>query len=60
MVVFKKSSTLWFLKNVMAGQKIICVENGLNIGKRDSGLDLKMKDINILLSALKNLRIIQF
>ena len=43
----KENSTLW-------------VENGLNIGNRASGLDLNMKDINILLSAFKNLEIIQF
>ena len=44
----------------MAGKKIVWVENGLNIGNRDSGLDLNMKDMDILLSALKSLEIIQF
>ena len=51
---------LWFQKNVMAGKKIVWVENGLNIGNRASGLGLNIKDMDVLLSALKNLEIIQF
>ena len=54
------SFTLWFQKNVMAGKKIVWVENGLNIGNRASGLGLNIKDMDVLLSALKNLEIIQF
>ena len=44
----------------MAGKKIVWVENGLNIGNRASGLGLNIKDMDVLLSALKNLEIIQF
>ena len=53
-------TTLWFQKNVMAGKKLLWVENGLNIGNRASGLGLNIKDMDVLLSALKNLEIIQF
>ena len=44
----------------MAGKKIVWVENGFNIGSRDSGLDLIIKVTDIMLSASKNLEIIQF
>ena len=44
----------------MAGKKIVWVENGLNIGSKDSGLGLIIKVMDILLSASKNLEIIQF
>ena len=47
-------TTLWFQKNVMAGKKLLWVENGLNIGNRASGLDRNLKDMDVLLSALKN------
>ena len=36
------------------------LENGLNIGDRASGLGLNIKGMDILLSALKKLEIIQF
>ena len=52
--------TIWFQKNVMAGKKIVWVENGLNIGNRASGLGLNIKDVDVLLSALKKLEIIQY
>ena len=45
---------------VMTGKKIVWVENGLNIGNRASGLGLNIKDMDVLLSAFKNLEIIQF
>ena len=51
-------STLWFQKRVMAVKKIVWMENGLNIGSRDSGLGLTKKAMVILLSASKNLEII--
>ena len=54
------SHTLWFQKNVLAGKKIVWVENGLNIGNRASGLGLNIKDMDVLLSALKKLETIQF
>ena len=44
----------------MAGKKTVWVENGLNIGSRDSDLGLFIKVMDILLSASKNLEIIQF
>ena len=44
----------------MAGKKIVWVENGLNIGNRASGLGLNIKDMDVLLSALKKLETIQF
>ena len=44
----------------MAGKKIVWVENGLNIGIRDSSLGLIIKVMDILLSDSKNLEIIQF
>ena len=45
----------------MAGKKIVLVvENGLNIGNRASSLGLIIKDMDVLLSVLKNLEIIQF
>ena len=44
----------------MVGKKIVWVENGLNIGSRDSGLGFIIKVRDILLSASKNLEIIQF
>ena len=44
----------------MAGKKIVWVENGLNIGNRASGLGLNIKDMDVLLSALNFLEIIQF
>ena len=56
----KINRTLWFQKNVMAGEKIVWMENCLNICNRASGLDLSMKIMDILLSASKNLEIIQF
>ena len=43
----------------MAGKKIVWVANGLNIGNRVSGLVLNIKDMVVLLSALKKLEIIQ-
>ena len=52
--------TLWFQKNVMAGKKIVWVENGLNIGNRASGLGLSIKDMDVLLSALNFFEIIKF
>ena len=52
--------TLWFQNNVMAGKKIVWLENGLNIGNRASGLGINIEDMDVLLSALKNLEIIQF
>ena len=42
----------------MVGKKIVWVENGLNIGSRDSGLGLMIKVMDILLSASKRLEII--
>ena len=36
------------------------LENGLNIGDRASGLGINIKGMDILLSALKKLEIIQF
>ena len=53
-------STLWFQKKVIAGKKIVWMEDGLNIGNRASGLGPSIKDMDVLLSALKNLEIIQF
>ena len=44
----------------MAGKKIVWVENGLDIGSRNSGLGLNIKVMDILLSASKKLEIIQF
>ena len=51
--IFFLPPTLWFQKRVMAGKKIVWVENGLNIGSRDSGLGLIIKVRDILLSASK-------
>ena len=51
--------TLWFLKRVMAGKKIVWAENGLNIGSRDSGFSLIIKVMDILFSDTKKLEIIQ-
>ena len=46
----------------MGGKKIVWVKNGLNIGNRASGLGINIviEDMDVLLSALKNLEIIQF
>ena len=50
--------TLWFQNNVMAGKKIVWLENGLNIGNRASGLGHSIKDTQCTFQGFKIVHIL--